>query len=56
MRILPLLAVVVASAGLAACSNNTAPPARSPDVVVQPAPSAVVTPAPSSTVVVPRAY
>ena len=56
MRILPLLAVVVASAGLAACSINTAPPpARPADVVVQPAPSAVVTtPAPSSTIVVPR--
>ena len=56
MRILPLLAVIMASAGLVACSINTAPPSRAPDVVVQqPAPSAVVTtPAPSSTIVVPR--
>jgi hypothetical protein len=55
MRILPLLAVVVASAGLTACSINTAPaPARSPDVVVQPAPAVMTTPAPSSTIVVPR--
>ena len=52
MRILPVLAVAIASLGLTACSINTAP--RSPDVVaVQPAPSAVVTtPAPASTVIV----
>jgi hypothetical protein len=52
MRVLPVLAVLVASVGLSACSINSAPP-RQPDVVaVQPAPTPMMAPASGSTVVV----
>ncbi|MBP0447179.1 hypothetical protein J8J14_20590 [Roseomonas sp. SSH11] len=54
MRTLPVLAALVASLGLAACTVNTAPSNPPPPVaatVVTPAPM-MSTPAPGSTVVV----
>ncbi|WP_161993769.1 hypothetical protein [Muricoccus nepalensis] len=55
MRLLPLLAVVAASMGLAACTLNTAPPPPPPSTIVTPAPAPMMmTPAPASPAVIVR--
>lgn len=53
MRLLPILAALTASLGLAACTVNTAPPASPPPsaTIVTPAPQPMMTPASPSVIV-----
>jgi len=57
MRLLPVLAAVAASLGLAACTLNTAPPASPPPsatIVTPPAQPMMMAPAPASPSVIVR--